>query len=170
MLASIEPEPPWTVTPAAMVKVLPAPLSLMSPASFELIATVPVPPSVWVPPKARALLPMRLTLPPCSVRPSPATLICAAVFPVTFSVPARVTSCSVPVLFKTCRVSVTVPPWMVPPLSVQIPVLLSSVSPVRFSVPITATVPVLSGVRCNVPRVAKGERAAQVEGAAVGQG
>ena len=47
----------------------------------------------------------------------------------------------------------TVPPWMVPPLSVQVPVLLSSVWPVRLRVPVTASMPVLSGVRCNFPRV-----------------
>ena len=61
-----------------------------------LMVAVPVPPSVWVPLKSRALALLRLTVPPCSVRPAPATLTWALRPPPMFSVPARVTSCSVP--------------------------------------------------------------------------
>ena len=149
--------PPWTVTPAAIVRILPTPESV-SPLK-PLMLTVPVPASVCVPAKARlSALPLKTTLPPASVRPAPPMLTTEMVPPpeaVRARLPASVTSFRVLVVWAASRLSVTVPPTIVPPSRVQMPVLASSVAPVRFSVPIRFTVPVLVGVRLNVPSDAR---------------
>ena len=130
MMAS---KPACTVMPAAMVKVLPVPESV-NPLP-PLMVTVPVPPNVWVPAKARvSALPFMTTPPPASVNPAPATSTIETAPPPApgmLRMPDSVTSLSVAAGLSFAAIRV------VPAATVA----LASDPPSRVTVPLSLNVP-----------------------------
>ena len=141
---------PRMVTPEPIVRTVPlfsSVIRLVAPASPNTM--VPVPPSVWSPTKARTLVPLMLTVPPCRVSPSVDRT--KLVDDARSAVPARVTPLSrlLPLLVarRTPPVLVvTVPPAIDPPLSRSTPLFAAASPPVPVLVTavLTSSVPPLA--------------------------